>query len=157
MVSGPSTAPLPARFGALFGDRARVAVVRGPTGAPWRRFASLHDSLFLRTRGEGRAVHHACRAADVRCRETELARSAVAGDALELVQQLCAAPWVSRRLSRMGHLADGRAKYVAEVQKTGRAKGFRVACWRNETIMRFRYVAFERECAGGKGRAWWTV
>src|SRR2546430_13178650 len=27
---------------------------------------------------------------------------------------------VSRRLSRMGHLADGRAKYVAEVQKTGR-------------------------------------
>src|SRR5213076_1313876 len=92
------------------------------------RFSGIvHESLFLRTRGEGRAVHHACRAADVRCRETELARSAVAGDALELVQQLCAAPWVSRRLSRMGHLADGRAKYVAEVQKTGRAQGFRVA------------------------------
>src|SRR6266478_7257188 len=121
MVSGPSTAPVPARCSAFFGDRARVAVVRGPAGTPRRRPASLHDSLSFRTRGEGRAVHHACSAADVRYREAELACGNVAGNALELVQQLCVAPRVSRWISRMAHLANGGAKHVVEVQEAGRA------------------------------------
>src|SRR6202030_3758037 len=97
------------------------------TAAQWRartprgRLTSLHDSVLFRTRREGRAVHDACSAANVRCRKTQLARRNVAGNTLELVQHLCAAPRVSRRFSRLGHLADGSAQHMVEVQEARNA------------------------------------
>src|SRR5438552_17268826 len=114
MVSGPSTAAIPPRCGTFLGNRSRGTAIPGRAGATWRRLASLHDSLFFGTRGEGRAVRHACSAADVRCREAELARSDVAGNAMELVLQLCAIPGVSRRSSRMGHLSGVGESYMDE-------------------------------------------
>src|ERR1700687_2018567 len=121
MVSGSSKAPLPARCGAFFRDPSRVTAAQGQARTPQGRLTSLHDSVFFRTRREGRAVHDACSAADVRCRKTQLAGRNVAGNTVELVQQLCAAPRVSRRLSRMGHLANGGSQHAVEVQETRKA------------------------------------
>src|SRR6266851_7290919 len=76
---------------------------------------------------------------------------------MELVSELRAAPRVSRRLSRMAHLADGGAWDMAEIQKTRKAR--RSGAPRKESAhpMRVLYVDLEREWRGGQSQALLTL
>src|SRR5258706_15673852 len=57
----------------------------------------------------------------------------------------------------MGHLADGSAQHVVEVQETRKANRSRAARRRNEDTMRALYGDLEREWRGGQSQALLTV
>src|SRR5258706_8478815 len=57
----------------------------------------------------------------------------------------------------MGHLADGSAQHVVEVQETRKANRSRAARRRNEDTMRALYVDLEREWRGGQSQALLTL
>src|SRR6266403_5197020 len=57
----------------------------------------------------------------------------------------------------MGHLADGSAQHVVEVQETRKANRSRAARRRNEDTMRVLYVDLEREWRGGQSQALLTL
>src|SRR5882672_5023507 len=57
----------------------------------------------------------------------------------------------------MGHLADGSAQHLVEVQETRKANRSRAARRRNEDTMRALYVDLEREWRGGQSQALLTL
>src|SRR5260370_27042639 len=117
----------------------------------------MHVGFVRRARGNSRNHLEEKGALLVLGGASELARGDVARFTLELVQQLHSAPWVSRRLSRMGHLADGGAWHVAEVQETGSAHRSRAARRRNQDAMKVLYVDLEREWRRGQSQALVTL
>src|SRR6266478_520133 len=57
----------------------------------------------------------------------------------------------------MAHLADGRARDVAEIQEARKARRGRASRGRSSDVMRVLYVDLEREWRGGQSQALLTL
>jgi len=83
MVSGSSTAALPARCGAFFRDRPRVHCSSRASPDASTETCSIHDSVLFRTRGEGER-YTTLAAQQMYAAENAVGAGNVAGNTLEL-------------------------------------------------------------------------
>src|SRR6202158_728555 len=157
MVSGFSAQALPEKQSQLFrNDPFGPAFRRKGRPSEWKLVA-LHDPHVCGARSESRGLHNGHGTGVVLPGQAQLESGHVAGGAMELVSELLAAFWLSRRLSRMAYLADGGAGDVAEIQETRKARRGGARRGRNADAMRVLYVDLEREWRGGESPALLTL
>src|SRR6266550_2942125 len=157
MVYRFSTKALPKGPSDLFRNDPFGPALRRKGGLTRWALTALHHPHVCGAPSQSRRIHNSYGAGIVLPGPAEMESGHVAGGAMELVSELRAAPWVSRRASRMAHLADGGARDLAEIQEARKARRDGAPGQRSADAMRVFYADLEREWRGGQSQALLTL